>query len=246
MLTNTEVEKLNTTKGNRHTDRDGLYLFLTPAGTKSWRYDYRWPRTAEGKRQCVTYGVYPDVSLKDAREKHSAVRKQLAAGINPAKHKRDQRHQEQVAADNTFKAVAEKWFATKSPGRSKSWRGNNRRWLDLSNKSIGSRPIEEVTSKEVLAILRTVEEDGKAVSANAMRKMIAQIYDHAGANLLIENGMNPARNLWRALTVPRAKSHPHIQTREIPEFFMALEKVPAEELSKSGARRAITESCVRM
>jgi integrase len=236
MLSNTALEKLTIKKGKRHPDERGLYLFITGAGAKSFRFDYRWPRTAKGRRQTLTYGTFPAVSLAQAREKHAEARKLLAAGVNPAEHRRQQKHRATTAAENTFRAIAEKWYAVKSPSKSNTWRANARRWLEISYPTIGGKPIEEVTPADVLSIIRRVEDEGKAVSADRIRKMIGMIFDYAAINLLTDSGLNPARSLRGAITIPAAKSHPHLKTREIPEFYSALARDSAEELTKCGAR----------
>lgn len=78
---------------NRLADRDGLYLAISPPhkkkrgetfGSKTWRYDFRFPPSTRGKRQCLTYGRYPEMSLAQAREKHLEARRAIAEGINPA------------------------------------------------------------------------------------------------------------------------------------------------------------------
>jgi hypothetical protein len=88
------------------TDERGLYLLINPAG-KYWRLDYRF----EGKRKTLALGVYPDVSLKDAREKRDEARKQLAAGIDPGA----QRKATKAADADTFEAIAREWINKRTP-----------------------------------------------------------------------------------------------------------------------------------
>src|SRR5690349_17369156 len=69
--------------GNRLPDKDGMYVFVSPTGTISFRYDFRWPRTATGKRQCITYGRYPITTLEQARDAHISALRKLRDGVNP-------------------------------------------------------------------------------------------------------------------------------------------------------------------
>lgn len=236
MLTNTAVERLSLKKGNRHADEKGLYLFITPSGTKSWRFDYRWPKTATGKRQCLTYGKFPEVSLAEARERHLEARKILASGVNPAFQKREQRRTKVAEAGNTFRAVAEKWYSAKSGKHSENWRRAARRWLEHCYQEFGNRAFREVSPAAVLAVMRSIEAKGYAHSAERIRQMVTMIYDYAAVSLIIDSGFNPARGLRGAVIQRAQKNHPHISVREIPEFFAAMSKSESGEQVKTASR----------
>lgn len=98
-------------------DRDGLYLYVSTTGAKSWRYDYRHA----GKRYTLTHGPYPEVSLGEARDRHGVARKALERGQNPSLVKRQERMDVLTAAGNTFEAVVTVWYAGKAKARSPSW-----------------------------------------------------------------------------------------------------------------------------
>src|SRR5687767_6968602 len=88
--------------GNRISDPEypGLYLFISPHEAKSFRFDFRFPPTASGKRQCLTYGSYPVLSLAEAREMHRVAKRDLATGINPAAKKQDAKRTMLSTAEN--------------------------------------------------------------------------------------------------------------------------------------------------
>src|SRR5690242_9683531 len=86
-------------------DGGGLYLLVRPDGARYWRMDYRWA----GKRGTLAFGVYPVVSLADAREKRDKVKKQIASGINPAAQRKLDKLTAAIASKNTFRALAEEW-----------------------------------------------------------------------------------------------------------------------------------------
>src|SRR5436309_2520026 len=201
---------------NRLAERDGLYMAITPQGIKSWRFDFRF----NGKRQCLTIGRYPEIPLSSddetkpgARQYLAKARAALARGENPAALKQLEK-QKPISAD-TFKTIAEEWFNSLESTRSASWRDNVRRWLDdRIYPKIGSRAIQDVQPADVLAILKAMEKEDKARSAEYIRQVIGQIFDHAICNL--RANFNPAQSLRKAITLPDHIPHPHIPERELP------------------------------
>lgn len=106
-LTDTEARK--TPPGERPKklfDGAGLYLLVNPNGTRWWRLKFR----VAGKEKLLSLGVYPEVSLKAARERRDELRKQLQAGIDPGQQRRAEKHFQATASANTFEAVANEWL----------------------------------------------------------------------------------------------------------------------------------------
>src|ERR1035437_4511362 len=104
MLTKRLVERAAPTdKPQKLVDDRGLYLFVTPHGTKSWRFDFRFG----GKRFTMTFGLFPEVTLDDARRKHLAARSSLAEGINPTHEKKLEKFEQHINQKNTFEKVAD-------------------------------------------------------------------------------------------------------------------------------------------
>src|SRR5258707_6948033 len=129
MLTDKAVKAAKPASGNRYrklADRGGLYLFCTVDGMRSWRYDYR----LAGVRKTFTIGLYPEVSLAEAREYHSDARKLVGLGQCPVLIKRRKRQAAILGAENTVKALGEAWYAELAPHKSESWRDGHRRRLD--------------------------------------------------------------------------------------------------------------------
>jgi len=229
---------------NRLPDRDGLYLAISPPyqgkqdepfGSKVWRYDFRFPPTAQGKRQCLTYGRYPEMSLAHARERHLEARRAIAEGINPAESKQQRKSALIAAQWNLYEMIGAKWFDAEKVGKSKSWCDNNARWLKAVNKKLGSRTIGSITHDDVLSAVRPLEEAGYSFSAERARQQIAQVFIYAIKKRL-HGGGNPARDLKGEIKVPEHKNHRHIKAREIPEFLKAVDQSNGAEQTKIASR----------
>jgi hypothetical protein len=104
-------------KHYKMTDGDGLYLFVKPTGSKYWRLAYRYA----GKQKTLALGVYPTVSLADARSRRDDARKLLANNVDPSLAKQSQKAAVIMQAENGFEAIAREWFARHSP----NWKENH-------------------------------------------------------------------------------------------------------------------------
>jgi integrase len=151
------------TKPYKLADERGLYLMITPAGARSWRYDYR----LAGKRDTCTYGLYPDVSLAEAREKHAAAHKLVTKKLNPKDVER-----EKSQASATFGEFAEEWYASVQGGRSPRWREQNRRWLNKRLGRLGAQPILQLGANDYLRWLAELESEAPHVAAG-IKKIIS-------------------------------------------------------------------------
>lgn len=108
MLTDTKIRLAKPrVKPYKLSDQGGLYLFVSPTGGKSWRYDYR----IAGKRQSLTIGPYLQVALSEARKRHADARRQIEKGVSPALQKQQAKRAKSEVQANTFRAIADKWYA---------------------------------------------------------------------------------------------------------------------------------------
>src|SRR5262249_48598316 len=124
------------------TDGAGLYALIRPDGARYWRMDYRW----QGKRRTLALGVYPSVSLSEAREKRDQAKKQLASGKDPAAQRKLEKAKAKLAAENTFRLISEEWVAKLArEGRSEPTLNKVRWLLGLAYPSIGDEPITGIT-----------------------------------------------------------------------------------------------------
>jgi integrase len=182
-------------------DGGGMYLLVNPNGTKYWRYNYRFA----GKRKTLALGVYPDTSLADARKAHQKARETLAKDIDPGEAKRIERITRHLASAESFEAVASEWYQAKLQGKSDSYRDRTRRLLknDLY-PSLGTRPISQITSVELLMVLRKVEARGAVDMAHRAKQTAGQVFRYAVATGRAER--DPSGDLRGALK-SRVKKH---------------------------------------
>jgi integrase len=209
------------------TDRDGLYCFVTPKGAKSWRFDYR----LAGARETLTIGRYPDLGLGAARDALAAARGLVAQGISPAKSKQDKRAEDQLARKNTFKALAEEWYAAKAPHKSESWRQNARRWFDGDvYPAIGHKPIRAVTAGDVEALVKAIAKKRGAKSAFYARLLIADVFKKQPRSL---NLGNPARDVGNILEIPKGEPRGRpLPVKQIPALLKAAAGYTGREQTK--------------
>ena len=153
--------------GDKVTDGQGLHLLVKAAG-KYWRLSYRFL----GKQKTLALGVYPEVSLAQARQRRDQARKLLAEGADPSVAKRADKVARKLAADNTFEAVAQAWLAKTKALRAESTDAKVQGWLKNDVlPAIGRLPIAEITPRDVLDLVRKVEKRGAIDSATRMKQL---------------------------------------------------------------------------
>lgn len=178
-LTDTFLRNLKPSSSpKKYKDFDGLYLFCAPTGLKSWRHNYRF----DGKQLTLTFGTYPLVSLREAREKLTEAKRALKAGINPALRKKCLQEAERAVALNSFEVVAREWFENKKTGLKDNYTS---RILGRLEKDLfpylAERPIAEITAPELLEVLRKMEARGAVDTAHRCLQYCGQIFRYAVA-----------------------------------------------------------------
>lgn len=156
-------------------DGNGLFFLIDKKGYIYWRFDYTRPISK--KRNSISFGTYPDVSLAEAREKRAEYRKLIAREIDPAIEKQKVEEKAQFALNNTFKAVAEEYRKTEELEPS-TQRRNEFVWTKLY-MAIGNYPISDITATQILDACRLYEKQGKTDSAKRMRSKASQVYRYA-------------------------------------------------------------------
>jgi integrase len=176
-LTDTAIRNAKpSAKPVRLFDGGGLYLEISPAGGKWWRVKYRFG----GKEKRLALGTYPDVSLKDARERREEARKVLANGGDPGAVKKAQKAARKEAAENSFEALAREWFEQWRTDRAE---GTAQRTIARLEKDVfpwlGSYPVAEIKAPAVLGVLRRIESRGTVDTAKRAKQNISQIMRYA-------------------------------------------------------------------
>ena len=199
-------------------DADGLYLEILPSGGKYWRMKYRFA----GKEKRLALGVYPHVTLSEARERRANARKLLAAGKDPVQAKLDAKRSEALKAQNTFEAVAREWLEK-----------NKHRWAPITNEvklgrmeqhlfpKLGSRPIADIEAPEVLSVVRLVEDKGTLDTARRVLQICGNVFMYAIATGRATR--NPVPDLKGALKTPVSRHYTYLKANELPEFLDKLE-----------------------
>ncbi|MCH8261724.1 MAG: integrase arm-type DNA-binding domain-containing protein [Proteobacteria bacterium] len=178
-LTDTIIRNAKPTdKPRRMFDGGGLYLEISPKGGKWWRLKYRY----HGKEKRISLGVYPDVSLKKARERREAARKLLADGVNPSDNRKAQKATQLEKAANSFGVVAREWHKKQSSTWSTRHSDGIIKRLERDVFPwLGDKAISDLTPIELLTTLRRVEERGALESAHRILGNCGQILRYAVA-----------------------------------------------------------------
>lgn len=186
-------------------DGEGLFLLVQPNGSKLWRLKYRFA----GREKLLALGAYPTVSLAAARKAKSEARQLLTDGLDPSTTRRLNQAQALAEAANTLEGAAEEWFKRKqtewAPGHA------SKVWLRLKKNVfpfLGHRPISQVTTAELLAVLRKMEDRQALDLAKRVRLAVSGIYRYAVATGLAERDI--ARDLVGVTASPIKRGHASI------------------------------------
>jgi integrase len=183
-------------------DERGLFLLVQPSGGKLWRLKYR----IAGKEKKLSLGRYPDVALKEARERCTEARKLIASGIDPSEQKRTERLDATLRAETTFKAVAEEYIEKSDrEGRAAVTIGKARWLLSLLEPALSSRPVDEISPVELLGALKKIEAKGHLETARRMRSFASRVFRYAVATARAK--ADPAATLRGALVAPKVTHH---------------------------------------
>ncbi len=220
MLTDAAIRRIQPRdKQFKVADMHGLYLLVKPDGARYWRMDYRHAE----KRGTLALGVYPGVSLKEAREKRANARKLLDKGVNPSSYRKLTRGVGDISSSDTFKAVADEWMKKlEAEGRADATLEKMRWLLAFAEPLIGGRPIGELTAPEILTVLRTVEIRGRYETARRLRSTCGSVLRYAIATGRAERDVT--KDLQGALITPKVKHYASIvEPAKVGELLRAID-----------------------
>jgi integrase len=199
-------------------DERGMYLEVTPTGAKYWRMKFRHA----GKEKRLALGVYPEVGLKDAREKRDAARKLLADGIDPAAVKKARKAAAVAETTSSFEAVAREWFGKFAPGWAPTHSDKIIRRLERDIFPwLGNRPIAEISAPDLLAVLRRIENRGAVETAHRAHQNCGQILRYAIATGRAER--DTSADLRGAIPPSKERHHPSLtDPKAVGELLRAI------------------------
>jgi integrase len=207
----TDIQIRNAKAGDKPrklADANGLYLYISAAGGKSWRLDYNF----FGKRKTLTLGSYPTLTLADARSQRDEAKRKLAEGLDPSLAKKRQHLEAKAAAGNTFGLIASEFIEKlRRDKRAEPTIAKNTWMLTVLAAKLAPYPITQITAKDVLSVLSSIEKSGRVESALATRSTIGRVFRYAIATARAE--ADPTSALRGALQRHVPTSHPALTTR---------------------------------
>jgi len=216
-----ETAKHSTEKGHKNKlfDGKGLYLELHKNGSKYWRYKYRYLN----KEKLMSLGIYPEISLAEAREKHRVAHKLVSEGENPIDLKREAIATKKQEQSNTFKTIAKEWLEYKKPEWSETNYNTVKRRLEQDVfPIIGYVPIKSLTHQMLIELSKNVQKRGANELAKRIIQMAKHIFQYAIINGYAE--INIAEDLKGFIKTPPTKSYAAIPPKELPELLKAIDK----------------------
>ncbi|MBA0204412.1 tyrosine-type recombinase/integrase [Pectobacterium aroidearum] len=207
------------------TDGNGMFLLVHTNGSKYWRLRYR----SDGKEKTLALGVYPEVSLSEARQKRDEARKLIAAGVDPNEHKKAVKTQQQDD-EQTFEAVA------------RAWHTDNKKWSEshaerilksLSDNifpAIGSKHISDLKTRDLLTPIKSVERSGRLEVAKRLKQRVTAIMTYAVQNGLID--YNPAQDMAGAIMPGKVEHRPALALERLPELLSRIDGYKGREFTK--------------
>ena len=211
-------------KAYKLTDGDGMVLLVHPNGSKYWRLRYRF----DGKEKMLALGIYPEVTLADARARRDEARKQLANSIDPSDKKKTDKTEQ--AETRTFKEVAIEWHAT-----NKKWSKDhsNRVLKTLEDNlfpSIGKCNIAELKTRDLLAPIKAVEKSGRLEVASRLQQRTTAIMRYA-----VQSGLtdyNPAQEMAGAVATAKRQHRPALELSRTPELLHRIDTYTGRTLTR--------------
>ncbi|HID9103449.1 tyrosine-type recombinase/integrase [Klebsiella quasipneumoniae] len=206
-------------------DGDGMFLLIHPNGSKYWRFRFRFG----GKQHLMAFGVYPETSLADARQKREEARKLVAAGIDPREHKRVVK-EEQAKEVITFESVARDWHASNQKW-SESHSGRVLKSLeDNLFAAIGKRNITELKTRDLLIPIKAVEMSGRLEVAARLQQRTTAIMRFAVQSGLID--YNPAQEIAGAVSTAKRQHRAALELNRIPELLHRIDTYTGRPLTR--------------
>jgi integrase len=220
-LTDTEVRKTKPgDKPYRLSDANSLFLWVTPAGGKLWRWAYEF----EGREKLMSIGKYPLVTLAEARVRRDEARKMLANGIDPMEKRKQEKTEERAQTEGSFQKIASLWLEHWADGKSPRHVEYTRRRMEMDILPVlGARPVTEVEAPELVAMIKAIEDRGARDIAKRALETAGQVFRYAIAHGYARR--NPAMEIRPRdiLKSARKTNYARVDAKELPALLRAIE-----------------------
>ncbi|WP_413493778.1 tyrosine-type recombinase/integrase [Morganella psychrotolerans] len=212
-------------------DGNGLSLLVETNGSKGWRFRYQFA----GKTKMISLGIYPVVTLNEARSKRDEARKLVANDINPSEARKAEKAASISQSENTFKNIALEWFG----GRKDRWSvGYRDDMMDAFEKDvfpyIGDRPITDIKPLELLEVLSIMEKRGATEKLKKVRQRCGEVWKYAIITGRAE--YNPAPDLAGAFIPHKREHYAHLMVSELPDFLSSIDKYMGSQIVRTALR----------
>lgn len=233
-LTHTGINKLQpsptsieTKRPDKHSDGNGLQLWVRYTGVKSWISAYRW----QGKQQTLTIGTYPIMSLQNARQRNLEIKRLIADGINPKEDKK------KTQADNdgsrAFDTIAQRWHNDRKAHITPTTYSRDYSQYQRDIKPvIGHKNIDDITAPDILAIGKAIEARGATDMARRAIRQTGQIFKQAIREGIVTH--NPANDLTEALQPHKVKHYPRVTSQQLPKLLQDIDAYGGHLLVRLG------------
>lgn len=230
MLTDTAIKRATSReKDYKMADARGLFLLVTKAGGKLWRWKYRF----EGQEKKMSFGQYPEVTLAEVRALHAAARRSLASGLDPMAQRKAEKTAIRESNELPFRLIAAKWH--------EHWKDGNSphhvraTWSRLEANvfpAIGDRLITEIEAPEIVRMVKGIQDRGKLDIAKRALETTGQIFRYAVAHGLAQR--NPANEIKPGdiLKSRQKENHARVDAKELPALLRAIEVYQGKHVTR--------------
>jgi integrase len=228
--TDTEIKRAKAAeKAYSMGDGGGLYLWVKPTGGKLWRWSYRF----EGKEKLMSLGKYPDVSLAQARERHTEARKLLATGVDPMALRKAEKTAEKVAVENSFQSVTAQWLEHWQEGKSPRHVDSVRRRMAADIlPCLGARSIAKIEAPELVAMANAIQDRGARDIAKRALETVGQVFRYGIAHGYAKR--NPATEIRPSdilKSIPKT-NYARIDAKELPTLLRRIEVYQGKQVTR--------------
>ncbi|MDE1496744.1 tyrosine-type recombinase/integrase [Xenorhabdus bovienii] len=212
-------------------DGNGLSLLIDTNGSKGWRYRYQFA----GKTKMISLGIYPVVTLNEARTKRDEARKLVANGLNPSEVRKTEKISAANLIENTVENITHEWYEKRVDRWSASYA---KEMMETFEKDvfpyIGNRPIAEIKPMELMAVLSRMNDRGATEKLRKVRQRCGEVWRYAIVTGRAE--YNPAPDLVSAFAPHKKEHYSFLTVDEIPEFYKSLNAYTGSFIVKMGMR----------